>query len=732
MSGTEDRQIRKYHRKISGLSCSFCVETVKKAVSRINGVEEVHVSLSHEEILVLFNPKILREESIESTLRKLGYKVREPAKRFSREKELKRIKNNLLASGALALIASTLMILMWIGIRHPLIPWIMLGTALTTMFGAGLHIKKMAWHSLRSRILNQHVLLEMGAFSGLIGGILGLTTLTNFPAADFLAISTYLTGYHILGEWSSLYVKNKASQAVDRLLSLQPRDATIIIDDKEVIKPIEEINIGDTVRVRPGERIPIDGVITRGETTVDESILTGESLPNVKKVGDEVIGGSINLTGSIDIKVTKVGEDTFIQRVAKMVEEARALKPSILLIIDKVLKYYVPTILTIGIASFIYWSLITLLITGAPNISRALYAALSVYVMGYPCALGMSMPLAIMRGGGEAAEKGILMRSGEAFQTLPSIKKIIFDKTGTLTKGEIHVIDILCYRDRMETLKLIGSAELLSDHPLARAIKKHLDEEGITYTLPNKFKEHPGKGVEAIIKDRKIYVGRPSYLEEMNINLDKLRRDMAEAEERGWGVAAAAVDGEAAALIIYADPVKEGAKETIMRLREMGIEPIMITGDREKAAAYVASQLGIKEYYAEVYPEDKMKIIKNIQSKGIRVAMVGDGVNDAPSLMEADAGIAIGTGTDIAIESADIIIMSGDPRKVLDAIEIARRSYRKTKENLLLAFLFNGIGVPAAATGLLHPSIAMVAMALSITTILLNSFIIKKIWRRRE
>jgi len=722
---------RKYHRKISGLSCSFCVETVKKAVSRLDGVKEVHVSLSHEEILVLFNPRIMREEEIERTLRNLGYKVREPTKTFTREAELNRVKKYLITSGILALIASTLMILMWIGIKQPIIKWIMLIIAGITMFGPGLHIKGMAWHSLKSRILNQHVLLEMGAFSGLIGGILGLTILPNFPAPDFLAISTYLTGYHILGEYSSLYVKNRASKAVDRLLSLQPRDATVIINGEEVVKPVEELRPGDIVRIRPGERIPIDGVVIRGETTVDESVLTGESLPIYKKKGDEVIGGSINQSGSIDIRVTKTGEDTFIQRVAKMVEEARALKPSILLIMDKVLKYYVPTVLTIGIASLLIWILITYLTTGTPMINKALYAALSVFVMGYPCALGMSMPLAIMSGSGVAAQKGILMRSGEAFQILPKINKIILDKTGTLTRGEIHVLDIITYKGGEETLKLIGSAELLSEHPIARAVRRHLDEEKITYTLPEKFDYQPGKGVEATVKGRKILIGRPSYLKMRGIDLTKLENDMEEAEERGWGVSCVAIDGEAAALIIYTDPLKPGVIETIKRLWKMGIEPIMLTGDREGAAKYIANQIGIKEYYAEVYPEDKMNIIKDIQRKGFKVAMVGDGVNDAPSLMEADVGIAIGTGTDIAIESADIIIMSGDITKVVDAIEIGKKSYRKTKENLLLAFLFNGIGVPAAAAGLIHPSLAMVAMALSITTILINSFIPNKIWKNQ-
>ena len=466
------KRIQKYHRKISGLSCSFCVETIKKALMRLDGVEEVHVSLSHEELLVIYDPARIDEETIEYTLMNLGYRVRSPRKTIDKEDELKRFRKYLAVAGILVLASLTLMLIMWIGVRSPLFKWIMLTIALATMFGPGWHIKKMAWHSLKAGILNQHVLLEMGAFSGLIGGILGILVYPSFPSADFLAVSTFLTGYHILGEWSSLYVKTKSSRAVEKLLELQPKEAVVLEDGVEIVRNIEELRVGDIVRVRPGEKIPIDGVVIRGYTSVDESLVSGESIPVEKGPGDEVIGGSINLSGSIDIRVSRIGEDTFIQRVAKIVEEAKALKPSILLIVDKVLKYYVPTVLIIAFGAFLVWSVGSYILYTRPDINRAVYASLSVLVMGYPCALGMAMPLAIMRGGGEAAERGILMRSGEAFQTLPSIKKIVLDKTGTPTKGEIEVVDIICLGDEPEVLRLLGSAEILSEHPIAAAVTK--------------------------------------------------------------------------------------------------------------------------------------------------------------------------------------------------------------------------------------------------------------------
>ena len=723
MKRIEKREMRKYHRKLSGMACSFCVETIRKALTRLEGVEEAHVSLSHEEVLVLYDPTKIHEKKIEHTLINLGYRVRSPRKlETGRDEELEKLRKYLLVAGILVLTSLILMLAMWIGIKNTLFKWIMLIVALATMFGPGWHIKRMAWHSLKAHILNQHVLLEMGAFSGLIGGILGILIYPSFPSADFLAVSTFLTGYHILGEWASLYVKRRASKAVEKLLELQPNEAVVIEDGIEKIKNIEELRIGDIVRVRPGERIPIDGVVIRGYTAVDESLVTGESIPIEKTVGDEVIGGSINIAGSIDIKVSRIGEDTFIKRVAKMVEEARALKPSILLIVDKILKYYVPTVLTIALGAFLFWTLGMYTLTLEMDATRAIYATLTVFVMGYPCALGMAMPLALMHGGGEAAERGILMRSGEAFQTLPNIEKILLDKTGTLTRGEIEINEIICFQERDLVMRLAGSAELLSEHPVAKALIKHLDKQNITYIIPEKFHAYPGKGIEAWIEGRQVIVGKPSLLTEKNIEIDRdTQRMIKELESEAKGVSCISIDGRLAGLIIFNDPIKQDAQETIHELKKRGIEPIMLTGDNSRVAKAVAEQLNIEKYYAEIHPEEKMEIISRLQEEGYKVAMVGDGINDAPSLMHADVGIAMGTGTDIAIESADIIIVSNDARKIVDAIDIAKKSYRKTKENLLLAFLFNGIGIPIAATGILHPSIAMIAMALSVTTIILNS-----------
>ncbi|MFQ6066613.1 MAG: heavy metal translocating P-type ATPase, partial [bacterium] len=440
----EIKDISKFHAKIGGMSCSFCVETIKKAYGKQEGVEKVNVSLSHEEALITYNPSKISKGAIEKTLTDLGYTIRDPrrVKAFEeQEEELRLAKKHLLIAGTFTLISLIFMILMWSGIRLWWFRWPMLSLALATMFGPGWYIKKKAWQSLKRGILNQHTLLEFGAFSGLGGGFMGFF-IRSFPLADFFAVSVFVTSYHILGGWVSLLVRTRASQAVQKLLDLQPKTANVIQNGKEIVKEIEELKINDLVRVRPGERIPIDGITIKGYTTVDESVVTGESIPVEKNTGDAVIGGSINLSGSIEIKVNKVGEETFLQQVIKRVEEARALKPSILIIVDKLLQYYVPGVLIIAASAFLFWTVGSFFLFDAWNTTRAIFAALAVLVMGYPCALGMAMPLALIRGGGKAAEKGILMRSGEAFQAFPQIKKIVLDKTGTITKGKPEVVEI--------------------------------------------------------------------------------------------------------------------------------------------------------------------------------------------------------------------------------------------------------------------------------------------------
>ena len=509
-----------------------------------------------------------------------------------------------------------------------------------------------------------------------------------------------------------------------RLLDLQPPTARVIRNGSEEEVPIEEVCPSNLVRVRPGESIPVDGEVWEGGSSVDESLVTGESIPREKTVGDEVIGGSLNGSGTLIVKVIKIGEESFLQKVAGYVEEARAMKPGVLQLVDRVLKVFVPGVLVFAGLAFLVWILVPWITTGGPDFTRAIFAVLAVFVMGYPCALGMATPLAMIRGGGIAAQKGILMRSGEAFQVLKDIKKVIFDKTGTITKGEPEVVDVvpLGSYEVQEVLKIAASAESSSEHPLARAIVEKADEDGISLDKVVDFQTSPGLGVKVSLDGKEVLVGSLRYLERHGVDISEGKGQAQTLEEEGKTVVAVGVEGKLAGLMAISDTIKEDAVEAITRLKEADLEPIMITGDNARTAHAVAGQVGISDVMAEVLPDRKADRVRKLQSQGYKVAMVGDGINDAPALMQADVGIAIGAGTDIAIESSDVILLGERLEGVVDAYYIGKKSYRKTIQNLILAFSFNGVGVPLALTGLVHPVWAMIAMAASVSTVLINSF----------
>lgn len=721
-----EKQNKKLQVKVGGISCSFCAESIRKAYRRIEAVKDVNVSLAHEEVLIQYDPEKITEIALKNTLRQLGYTVRDPKKvrTFEEEEaELQQEKWRLIIAAGFAGTGALLMNSMWIGYYQSWFKWLIIGLAFATIFGPGRYILTMAVHTLRRGILNQHVLLECGAFAGLFGGFAGFF-LKNFPITDFFQVAVSLTTYHILSGYLSLRVRTRTSQAVRRLLELQPPMARVIRNGNEDEVPVEDVQVGDRVRVRPGEQIPVDGEVVDGVSVVDESLVTGESMPVEKSVGNEVIGGSLNQAGTLIVKVMRVGEESFLQQVARHIEEARALKPGIIQLVDKILKYYVPGVLIFAILGITIWTLGAWLITGEVNLTRGIFAALAVLVMGYPCALGMATPLAMIHGGGVAARKGILIRSSEAFQTLKDIKIVVLDKTGTITEGKPRVIDVIplgTFDDR-EVLRIAASTEKPSEHPLARAIVEHAQTLDITLTDVGQFQAVPGRGARATVNGRAVCVGSLRYLAEEGVEVDKGYNEAKAFEEQGKTVVAVSIDKEFLGLLTVADTVKEDALETVHRMKEIGLKPVMITGDNQRTAQAVARQVGIDEVIAEAMPDEKVTHVRKLQTQGYRVAMVGDGINDAPALMQADVGIAIGAGTDIAIESADVILIGNRLSGVLDAYLIGRNSYKKTQQNLILAFIFNGIGVPAAATGFFHPGLAMIAMVASVSTVLLNSF----------
>ncbi|MFQ5541895.1 MAG: heavy metal translocating P-type ATPase, partial [Candidatus Binatia bacterium] len=712
--------------KIGGMSCSFCAETIKQALNRMEGVSEVHVSLAHEETLIEYDPAKVIPDALKETLVAVGYTVRDPAKVRSfeeEEEEMRYERDRLIIAGCLTWITLLLMVLMWIGRMFPYTVSVSLILAFTTVFAVGWPILKMAWGSLRRRIFNQHVLLEFAAFAGLIGGVLGLY-FPEFPSPDFFGVAVFVTAYHILSQYTSLHVRTRSSQAVRKLLSLQPATARIIRDGKEEEVPIEEVSTGDRVRVRPGAQIPVDGEVLDGTSAVNESLVTGEPLPKEKSKGDKVVGGSINQTGSLIVKVTRVGEESFLQQVARYIQEARALKPSIIQLVDQILKYFVPGVLIFAAAAILIWTFGAWIVAGKPDFIRGTFAALAVLVMGYPCALGMATPLAMIRGGGEAALKGILMRTGEAFQVFKDVKKVVLDKTGTITIGRPRVADVLPISGdgHAHLLQLAASAEQPSEHPVAQAIVKHCEEKGLKLQEARDFQAVAGQGVRALVGGRPVLVGNLRFLRGEGVDVSAAEEKALRLESGAKTVIGVAENGRLVGLLTVADLIKEDAVDTIVQAEEAGLTPVMLTGDNKQTASAVASQVGIKEVHAQVLPQDKAAKVRELQQKGFRVAMVGDGINDAPALMQADVGVAIGAGTDIAIESSDVILVGERLSGFVDAYHIAKRSFRKTVQNLSLAFSFNGIGVPLAITGLVHPVWAMIAMVASVSTVLLNSF----------
>jgi heavy metal translocating P-type ATPase len=767
--------LKKIRARISGLHCSLCTGTIEKALGRLPGVAKVAVSLTHEQALVEYDPNIARPEELLETLRDIGYSVSDPRKVRAfedEERDLVRESRRFVAAvvlsvasialianptehwisalpalvclslgalvflvlrpsglwkaiagfGGLAVMALSLLFFNLRGDLTTIAPWAVGALALVLVFGIAGPILRMALQAVRRGILNQHVLLEIGAFAGIVGGIIGLVRQSpTYPTGKFFAVAVMVGTYHIFSEWLSLIVKTRSSQAVKRLLDLQPDTARVVRGDREVEMALGEVAVGDVVRIRPGERVPVDGIVVSGHSGVDQSFVTGEAIPVEKQAGDGVVGGSINGTGTLLVRVTAVGDESFLQRVVREVEDARALKPGMLHLVDWILRIYTPTVLIVAGLAFVAWTLGSQLLGGGADLERAVFAALSVLVMGYPCAVGISAPLSIVRGAGEAANHGILMRTGEAFQTYRLVTHIVLDKTGTLTEGRpiLREIEALDGGER-DLLAMAAAAESSSGHPLAAAVVKAAFERGVVPPDVTEFEALPGKGVVARIGASEVIVGNPGLLEERAVDLAPLRDRIATLEEIGRTVIAVARDRRPLGLLALGDALKADAVETVSALRRAGIVPVLVTGDNERAARRAARETGIDEVHAGVLPGAKAEIVRRLQRQG-KVAMVGDGINDAPALMQADVGLAMGSGTDIAIESADIVLLRRRLALIPLARDISRRSYRRMVQNVLLAFAFNGVGIPVAATGLVDPIWAMLAMAVSVTAIFLNS-----------
>lgn len=738
---------------VSGMHCASCSAIIERSVKKLPGIKDIHVNFAAEKAHATFDSALVSESRIVEAIKKGGYgaqvvsKEDPEAERKKRQAEIRKYKRKFLVGLVLSLPMLYFMFFDFFSFlpgRAVLLPWIgivsfILATPVQFIIGAGFY--KGMWSSLRMKMFNMDSLIAIGTSAAYFYSVINFVTyfLQNNSiigvggekiAELYFETAAFLITFVILGKWLESKAKGETSEAIKKLMGLQPKTARIIRDGKTVDVVIEEVKAGDIVLVRPGEKVPVDGVIVKGSSSLDESMLTGESLPVEKKEGDTVIGATMNKTGSFEFRATKVGADTALSQIIKLIEEAQGSKAPIQAFADRVSSWFVPAVIGIAILTFLVW----FFILKAP-LSFSLMAFTAVLVIACPCALGLATPTAIMVATGKGAEHGILIKGGEPLEAACKIKAVVFDKTGTLTHGKPEVTDIVGVglTDEEEILELAASLEKQSEHSLAEAIYKHAEEEGVKFREVTDFKAIPGRGVEGKIKNVLYYFGNRKLIESIaGLETDTIERKLHRLEESGKTAMILATEKQIVGIIAVADTIKETSKEAVMRLEKLGIAVYMITGDNERTAQAIAKQAGIRNVLAEVLPEDKANEIKKLQSTGIKVAMVGDGINDAPALAQADLGIAMGSGTDVAMETGGIVIVKNDLMDVISSIELSRETLSKIKQNLFFALFYNIIGIPIAArifafAGiLLKPELAGLAMAFSSVSVVSNSLLLKR------
>ncbi len=719
--------------KISGMTCASCSSKIERKLNKLNGVENVNVNLIAEKATFDYDEKKLKLKDIISMIHDLGYgaekeeDINPDSDKEKREKEIKKLRRDLVISTILSLPLVIAMITAILGIEIDFIhnPYLQLLIATPVQFIIGFRFYKGAYYALKSKSPNMDVLVVMGtsaAFFYSVYNVFYQTVQMGMMKDLYFEASSIIITLILLGKYLEAIAKGKTSEAIKKLMGMQAKTARVIRDNVEKDVLIEEVVVGDIIVVRPGEKIPVDGKIIEGNSSVDESMITGESMPTGKKVGDNVIGATINKYGTFKFEAIKIGRETMLAQIIKMVEDAQGSKAPIQKIADKVSGIFVPVVLLIAVITFLIWYIIV------GNFTMGLVSAVAVLVIACPCALGLATPTAIMVGTGKGAENGILIKGGEHLETAYKLNAIILDKTGTITKGQPEVTDIIAVGKLKEDeiLSLAAISEKRSEHPLGVAIfergKKDLGE----ITDPNKFEAIAGKGIVAEIDDKNINIGTRKLMMQNNIDISGVEDTLVNLEKDGKTAMLLSVNGKLEGIIAVADTLKENSKEAIKQLQNMGIEVYMITGDNKTTASAIAAQVNIKNVLAEVLPENKAEEVEKLKANGKIVGMVGDGINDAPALATADVGMAIGTGTDVAIEAADITLMSGDLKSIVVAIKLSRKTMNKIKQNLFWAFIYNIIGIPFAALGMLNPIIAGAAMAFSSVSVVTNSLSLKR------
>lgn len=730
--------------KIGGMVCAMCVGALEIALKKLDGVVDVRVNLAAEKAYVTFNPRMVGLEEMKKTIEDTGYQFLGTAgeegvadrEKEMLERELAEKKRRIIIGFAFSLLLMGMMYLpldMVIPMETLMaVPMnlLMLVISAPVFVYVSHPIFKAAWRALRNRNLDMDVMYAMGIGVAYGSSLLGTFRIVLTPEFMFYETALMLASFLTLGRYLESKAKGRTSEAIKKLVGLQPKTATVLRGGVEYQVAVEDVQVGDTIIVKPGEKIPVDGLVIDGKSYVDESMITGEPVPMLKEEGQSVVGGTLNKNGVIKFRAAKVGKETALAQIISLVEEAQGSRPPIQRIADRAVGYFIPTILAIAFAAFAYWYFIA-----HNTLLFSLTALISVLVVACPCALGLATPTAVTVGIGRGAELGILIKSGEALEASGSLNTIAFDKTGTLTVGRPEVTDLEAFGlDERELLRLAASAEKGSEHPLAEAVVRRSEAEGIALADAADFEALAGKGVVAKVGGRNVAAGNRMLFKDLGIDLPEELLKRAEGfEEQGKTAMLVALDGRACGVLAIADRLKDSAQAAVAMLKKMKLKVVMITGDNARSAAVVASQLEIEQVLSEVLPEDKASEVKRLQQQGNRVAFVGDGINDAPALAQADVGIAIGSGTDVAIETGEVVLMGEDLLDAVAAIQLSRKVITRIKQNIFWAFAYNGALVPLAA-GVLYPffgitfrpELAGLAMALSSVTVVSLSLLLKR------
>lgn len=740
----EEKNTEKVTLKIKGMTCTACANKVEKTLNKMEGIAEANVNFAVEKVTIEYDSRKVRLIDMQKKISGLGYELdlEEDEDDGIDEDEVKIRKTGKTMKISIAL-SSAIMGLMIIHMFIRPIPGyfpmtVVLGFPI--VFGTGLHVHKASFKALKNKSPNMDVLVTLGSLPPYLIGLLGFM----FPIQTFIEMATTIMTFHLIGKYLEVRAKGRASQAIKKLLQMGAKTAKIIVDGEEIEIPVKDLQVGDIMVVRPGEKIPTDGVVVDGNSLVDESMATGESMPVKREKGHEVIGATLNKQGLLKVEVTKVGKDTFLSQVIKMVEECQGSKVPIQEFADRITGYFVPAIIIITIGTFISFNIfpefhLGIIQWGAaflpwvnPDLTPltlAFITATAVLVISCPCALGLGTPTALMVGSGIGAEKGILIRNGEAIQTFKEVKAIAFDKTGTITKGKPEVTDLVTVDgvEEKEFLYYAGTIEHGSEHPLAHAIVEKAKNEKIKLGEVIDFNAVVGMGVIGTIDGEKVLVGNRKLMKENNVSYETYEEELVRLEEEAKTAMLLAKGNQLLGIVAVADPIKEDSAQAIAELESMGIKTAMITGDNKRTAAAIGKKVGISHVIAEVLPDGKVEEVVRLQEQYGTVAMVGDGINDAPALKQSNVGIAIGTGTDIAIEAADVTLVRGELTGIVSAIKLSRAIFRKIKENYFWAWFYNAVAIPVAMFGLLHPMIGAAAMAISSLNVVYNSLRLKKV-----